>query len=128
MTLAPLLNASPAVQIHTLAATAALVIGAAVLVLPKGTARHRMTGRIGAIALLITALTSFAIMRQGSLSIIHLLSVVTLVSLAVGYRAIRARRIASHAGWMRGAWFGLVGAAVFTLLPGRIMYQVVFGG
>lgn len=127
MTLAPLLAASPLVQLHTLAAALALGAGAAVLISAKGTPRHRLLGRIGALAMLVTALSSFGIPGDGRFSVIHLLSLGTLFSLGMGYRAIRARKIAAHAGFMRGAWLGLLMAGLFTLWPGRLMHQVVFG-
>lgn len=127
MTLQPLLTAPALVQAHTLFAVAALVSGAAILLLPKGTPQHRMMGRFAALSLVITALSSFGIVR-GGLSVIHLLSVVTLVSVSLGVVAIRQGNRTRHAAAMRGAWFGLVGAALFTLLPGRVMNSVFFGG
>ena len=126
MSLAPLLNASAVVQVHVVVAIAALLTGAAILLFPKGTPLHRGLGRIGAAALVITALSSFGIYRNG-LSVIHLLSLLTLYSVTRGIIAIRQGRVARHSGYMRGAWFGLVGAAVFTLLPGRVMNAVFFG-
>lgn len=127
MTLAPLLAASPVIQAHVAFAVAALVSGAAIAVMPKGTARHRLLGRFAALMMLLTALTSFGIYRDG-LSVIHILSVVTIASLASGIYAIRHRSRRGHQRAMLGAWAGLVGAALFTLLPGRIMGRVFFGG
>lgn len=127
MTLAPLIAAPALIQAHVAFAIAALVSGAAILILPKGTTAHRWLGRIAALALVVTALTSFGIFR-GGWSIIHLLSLLTLWSVASGVYFIRRKNPHGHSRAMRGAWFGLVGAAVFTLLPGRIMSAVFFGG
>lgn len=127
MSLAPLLEATPAIQVHVIAATAALLLGAAIAVLRKGTTMHRALGRMAALAMLITAAGSFLITRNGGWSVIHLLSIVTLVSLAGGLWSIRHRNVQAHRGSMTGAWLGLIGAALFTLLPGRIMHAVFFG-
>lgn len=127
MSLAPLLTASGIIQLHVATATAALVLGAAIAILPKGTARHRAIGRLAAAAMLITALGSFLITGRGHLSLIHILSVITLISLAGGVWSIRRRNIRAHRGFMTGAWLGLLGAAAFTLLPGRIMNAVFLG-
>ena len=114
MTLQPLLTASALIQVHTLVALAALVSGAAILLLPKGTARHRATGRVAAVLLCATALTSFGIFRDGW-SVIHLLSVLTLASVGSGIYAIRKGNRAGHAKAMQGAWLGLAIAGLFTL-------------
>jgi uncharacterized membrane protein len=47
MSLAPLLNASPTIQIHAFAAMAALAIGVVQLSAPKGTLPHRGIGGCG---------------------------------------------------------------------------------
>jgi uncharacterized membrane protein len=44
MSLAPLLNAAPEVQIHAFAAMAAFALGAVQLGTPKGTLPHRTLG------------------------------------------------------------------------------------
>ncbi len=44
MSLAPLLNAAPAIQVHGFAALAAFVLGAVQLAAPKGTLPHRTLG------------------------------------------------------------------------------------
>jgi len=125
--LSPLLTASGAIQIHVTAASAALFLGAAIAVMRKGTPRHRLLGRLAAVAMLVTALGSFLITRNGQWSIIHILSLVTLVSLAGGLWHIRHRNVKAHRGYMTGAWLGLVGAMLFTLIPGRIMHAVFLG-
>lgn len=128
MTLEPLWIAAPAIQIHVVAAAAALLSGAAVLFLAKGTARHRLFGQIAAAGLVAAAVSSFWIARQGGYSLIHLLSILTLVSVTLGMVYRRRGNLENHRRWMVGAYFGLVGAGLFTLLPGRVMHAVVFGG
>ncbi|WP_440995194.1 DUF2306 domain-containing protein [Arhodomonas sp. SL1] len=64
----------------------------------------------------------------GPWSPIHLLSVATLASLVTGIRAARKGRIREHRATMISlVAFALVGAGIFTLLPGRIMNAVLFG-
>jgi hypothetical protein len=47
VTLSPLLNAAPAIQIHAFAAIAAFVVGVIQLSTPKGTIPHRLIGVMG---------------------------------------------------------------------------------
>lgn len=64
----------------------------------------------------------------GPFSPIHLLSVFTLVMLVRAIQQARAGQIRAHARSMRLTFYlALVGAGLFTLLPGRVMHEVVFG-
>ena len=132
MSLAPLLNASIAIQIHAAAALLAFVVGAVQLAGPKGTNVHRALGYVWAAAMVVVAVSSFWIheIRQlGGFSLIHLLSIWVLVSLPMAIAAARAGRISSHRYTMGSLFFfALLLAGAFTLLPGRLMYQVVLGG
>lgn len=128
MTLAPLLAASPAIQFHALAAATALIFSAVVFLRPKGTPAHVLAGRIGATALLATAISSFWITGPNGYSWIHILSVVSLVALTGGIIGIWRNHRRSHARFMISAASGLAVAGLFTLLPGRVMFRVVFGG
>lgn len=131
MSLAPLLAAPLAVQLHAAGALAALGIGVAQLALPKGGARHRALGWAWVLLMAATALSSFFISGLrwwGPFGPIHLLSAFTLVSLVGAVQAARRRNMARHRRIMQLLfWLALVGAGLFTLLPGRIMGQVVFG-
>jgi len=127
VTLAPLLTAPFAIKIHVAFSVAALLAGAAIAVMRKGTARHRGVGRFGVLMLALAALTSFAIYRNG-FSLIHGLSILSLASLAMGIVRTRNGDRRGHRGYMTGAWLGLVAAAIGTLAPGRIMHAVVFAG
>jgi uncharacterized membrane protein len=57
MTLAPLLAAAPAIQVHAFAATAAFVLGAVQLAAPKGTLPYRTIGWIWG-ALMVVAVST----------------------------------------------------------------------
>ena len=125
MTLTPLLASSPSVVVHTLFATAALVIGAAVLFLTKGTPLHKGLGRTWAALMMATAAISF-VMVSGY-SWIHILSVITLVNIPFAIWRRRVGDIRGHAIAMISNYFGLIVAAGFTLSPGRILHTVFFG-
>ena len=129
MSLAPLLNAAPAVQLHTAAALVAAVSGAFVMVRTKGTASHLAGGYVFSIAIVLTAITSFWITRltPGHSSWIHILSVVTLVSIPMAIYYRRAGNIRRHAANMIAPFVSLIVAGAFTFAPGRIMHNVLFG-
>jgi uncharacterized membrane protein len=132
MTLDPLFAAPSIVQLHAFAAMAAFVLGVVQLAGPKGTLPHRTMGYVWVGLMLLVAASSFAIqdIRQwGAFSAIHVLSVSVLVLLPLAVLAARRHRVITHARAMIGLFAGaLVIAGAFTLLPGRIMYRVVFGG
>ena len=131
MSLAPLLNAAPTVQLHAFAAIAALVLGVVQLAARKGTLPHRTVGWIW-VALMVTVATSsfwiHDLRMWGPWSPIHLLSIFTLVMLPHAVLHARRHDVGSHRKAMIGIFTGaLVVAGLFTFYPGRIMYQVVFG-
>jgi len=80
----------------------------------KGDRVHRNLGWVWVAAMGFVTTSSFAIreLRHGQLSLLHVLSVVTLVSLIIGVLAIRRGNVARHRGAMRGSWFGLIGAFI----------------
>lgn len=130
MTLAPLINASPAIQLHAVAALALIPLTVLQFWRPKRGLSHRTIGWAWVVLMLVTAISSFwihSIRLVGPFSPIHILSVITLVSLVLGIRARRQGRIMAHRGHMVGIAIGWAAAGLFTLLPGRVMYQVVFG-
>ena len=131
MSLAPLLDAAPAIPVHAFAAMAAFALGVVQLAAPKGTLPHRTIGWIWAILMLAVAASSFWIHQiklWGDFSPIHLLSIFTLVMLPLGVWYAHRHRVPDHRRVMIGLFAGaLVVAGLFTLLPGRIMHAVIFG-
>jgi uncharacterized membrane protein len=127
VTLAPLLASSATVIAHTAFATAALVLGAAVHFLRKGTPTHMALGRIWAAAMMILAALSLGIAAQHHFSPIHLLSAATLVNIPWAIWMRRRGNIAGHAWAMSSNYAGFLAAGAFTLVPGRIMHAVLFG-
>ncbi len=130
MSLDPLLRAEFAIQIHAFSAMAAFVIGLIQFAGPKGTTVHRLLGWSWVGSMLAVAISSFwihEIKLVGQWSPIHLLSIYTLITLPVLILAARRKNITAHRRSAIGVFVGaLVIAGAFTLLPGRIMHDVVF--
>ena len=132
MSLAPLLNAPLAIQLHAFAALAAFALGLVQFARVKGTGQHRALGFAWVALMLIVAVSSFWIQDMrvwGRWSPIHLLSIFSLVMLPLGVYYAHTHQVRGHKLTMLGIFFGaLLIAGVFTLVPGRIMHQAVFGG
>ena len=131
MSLAPLLNAAPAIQVHAFAALAAFALGVVQLSAPKGTLPHRTAGWAWALLMGVVAGSSFLIHELrvwGEWSPIHLLSIFTLVTLPLAVMHARRHRVERHRHAMIAIFTGaLVIAGIFTFWPGRIMHAVLFG-
>ena len=131
MSLQPLLNAPPQIQLHAFAAMAAFALGLVQLAAPKGTLPHRTLGWIWVLLMVAVSISSFwihTINLWGPWSPIHLLSIFTLAMLVVGVTAARRHVVARHRKTMIWTFCGaLVIAGIFTFTPGRIMHLVVFG-
>ncbi|MFZ9132026.1 MAG: DUF2306 domain-containing protein [Gemmobacter sp.] len=130
--LAPLLAHPQPIPAHALLALGALAAGGLQLVLPKGRGAHRALGWLyvmlmGAVA--VSGLFITELRWIGPFSPIHLLSLVTLWTLFRAVDAAYRGDIATHSRamvWLYG--LGLVLTGAFTLLPGRAMHGVLFGG
>jgi uncharacterized membrane protein len=149
MSLTPLLNAAPEIQLHAFAAMSAFALGIVQLAAPKGTLPHRTLGWIWVVLtlgwiwvvltlgwiwvvlMLVISASSFlihGIRMWGPWSPIHILSVFTPIMLAVALVAARRHRVRAHKITMMSVFAGaLVLAGLFTLVPGRIMHTVLFG-
>jgi uncharacterized membrane protein len=131
MSLTPLLDAAPVVQIHAFVAMAAFVLGVVQLAAPKGTIPHRTIGWTWVVLMTLIAISSFWIHGFriiGPFSPIHLLSIFTLAMLPLAVLHARRHRVERHRKAMTSIFVGaMVIAGLFTLLPGRIMHDVVFG-
>lgn len=129
--LAPLLAAPLSVQVHVAAAMLALVIGVIIFFLPKGTGLHRLFGWTWVSAMIVLAATSIAMiadMRSG-INALHIFTVMTVVSLWLGLTGIRRGDVRRHAASMVGLYIGgLIIAGASAFIPGRLMWEIVFGG
>lgn len=131
MTLIPLLEAGPAIQIHSVLALAALALGLWQLVRPKGTRAHRRVGLVWTGGMLVSAAASLFInegRQLGPFSFIHVLSVSMLIGLPLAVRAAHRGHIRLHAALMLTALFGgLVLAGGLALAPGRLLHDMLTG-
>jgi uncharacterized membrane protein len=131
MSLAPLLDAAPAIPLHAFAAMGAFVLGLVQFAAPKGTLPHRTVGWIWVALMVLVAASSFwinTIRLVGPFSPIHLLSIFTLIVLPFAVWKAHTHQVAGHRRAMIALFTGaLVVAGLFTLVPGRIMHHVVFG-
>jgi uncharacterized membrane protein len=131
MTLDPLLSASTAIQLHAFAAMTAFGLGIVQFSAPKGTIPHRTIGWIWVVLMLAVAASAFWIHQLrlwGPWSPIHLLAIFVLIMVPLAVLHARRHNVDRHRWAMVGIFLGaLVGAGVFTFLPGRIMHAVAFG-
>jgi len=131
MSVAPLLDAAPAIPVHAFAAMTAFMLGVVQLAAPKGTLPHRTLGWIWVCLMLAVAISSFwihEIRLVGPWSPIHLLSIFVLITVPLAVWKAHRHQVTDHRRIMISIFSGaLVIAGLFTLLPGRIMHAVVFG-
>ncbi|MBM6401053.1 DUF2306 domain-containing protein [Phycicoccus sonneratiae] len=109
---------------HVVAALVSVSLGVVQLVRRKGDARHRLLGRVWVVLMLWTAFSSFWIrhLRDGAFSWLHILSLVTLVTVSLGVWRIRSGDVQGHRGNMVGSWLGSAIAMVFALaVPSRML-------
>jgi uncharacterized membrane protein len=128
LTLAPLLASPAATIFHASAATAALISGAAVIFVCKGTLLHMTLGRVWAGIMLVTAITSLRItgIIRGRFGYNHILSLATLVNIPYAIWMRRVGNIRAHSRAMAANYAGLRIAGAFALVPGFKMRAVLF--
>jgi uncharacterized membrane protein len=121
--------------IHTVTALAALVTGAAILLRPKGTRRHRQLGWTYVACMVLLNATALAIYRlTGSFGPFHVAALLSLATVLAGVVPAVRRRPADkwveyHYWWMTYSYLGLLAATaaeVATRVPGtRFWWTVV---
>ena len=131
MNFEPLLTALAPIPSHAFAAMACMIAGAIQLWMTKGTQTHRILGWIWVILMAYVALTGLFIWEIRLFwlfSPIHLLSLWLLYSLYRAVRDARAGNIRAHKRNMITTYIlALLVTGLFTFLPGRTMYAVLFG-
>lgn len=126
-----LLAAGSPIPLHALAALAALALGVRQFAARKGDRAHRLAGWAFIGLMLATAVTALGISTLrtwGYFSPIHLLVPVIFGSVFAGLRSVRRGDIRGHKRAMTLlVVLALIVPGVFTLMPGRVMHDVVFG-
>jgi uncharacterized membrane protein len=115
------------VLLHLTAALSALALGIVMLARRKGTASHKVLGRVWVALMLAVAISSLWIPRFLHFTWIHLFTLLTLVSLPLALYRIRTGDVKGHAATMKGLFIGgLVIAGIFTLVPGRLLGNLLW--
>lgn len=126
-----LMNADLAVQIHLAAVALGFAGVGAVMFLRRGTPAHRFAGRLFGIGMIGAAISSFWIteLNDGQFSFVHIISVVTIVSVILGIRAVRRGNVRAHGIYMISTAVGGLGVAgaLAMIDRHRLMYQLLFG-
>lgn len=118
------------IQVHAIAALAALGLGVVQFAAPKGTIPHRALGYVWVGLMLVVAGTAYFIRtNEGQFSWIHLLIPVTLAGVVWLSALARTGNVKRHRISAFVLFFAaLITPGLFTLIPGRLMHAVVFGG
>jgi uncharacterized membrane protein len=136
MTLAPLLHAPLAVQVHVATVVPAFLIGTwQIFFSSKGAPYHRAMGYLYLGLMTVTAIAALFVHQVMPKSIffgmspIHLFVPLTLFGVVGALRGAWTHNIAQHRGSMLGVYIGgILIAGTLAFAPGRIMHAVVFGG
>lgn len=120
----------PVVWLHLATIGTALALTPVMLWQPRGTRRYRQLGYLWVAAMALTALDSLFIrlINRGGFSVIHLLSVWTLIQVPIIVIAARRHNVKRHRGAVRGMVIGaLLIAGFFTFPFGRLLGRWLFG-
>jgi uncharacterized membrane protein len=118
------------VWLHLATIMIALVLTPYMLLRPRGTALHRLLGKVWVVAMVATAAISLFVRysNPGHFSFIHILSVFVLVMAPRVWITARKHNVAAHRGTVRGLVTGaLIVAGYFTLLETRLLGGWLFG-
>lgn len=134
MSLAPLLAAPLVIQVHAFAAMGAFVLGLIQFAAPKGTIPHRTFGWIWVGLMGIVSVTAFFIHSApiphlwGLFSPIHLLAILTLITVPLAVMHARRHQVRRHRTAMIIIFVGaMLVAGGASFLPGRVMHAVATG-
>ena len=99
--------------VHVVLGFLSLISGFIVLLLKKGSPKHRLMGRVYVGSMLGLNLTAFGIYKLFSgWGFFHWMAVASLVPLLAGYFAIRYRKIEAHYFFMNWSYIGLLCASI----------------
>ena len=125
------LEAKP-IPSHAITALVAVIMGSIQLISAKGTKQHQVLGYLWVSMMMYVSISSFFIsdiQLWGAFSPIHLLSAWTVITLCTGIYFARTGNIKAHQLNMQLLYgLALILTGLFTLLPNRVMGQMLFGG
>jgi len=120
----------PAITVHLAAALAALALGAALMVIRKGRAFHRIAGRawVGLVAVVAGSSLFITSLHPGRYSFLHLFTGWTAIALPLAVFWAKRHEVARHRRMMMGLFYGGFAINIFiAFIPGRILWSLVFG-
>lgn len=130
----PIAEASLAIKLHLATIAGAILVGGVLMSGVKGTRLHRTLGWTWASFIMLTAVSALFIRAPTGLpgiagvGLLHIFSGITLVVAPLGVAAARRHQVERHARLMSGLFVGGLGVAgLFAFLPGRLLWQVLFG-
>jgi len=115
-------------RIHAITILVLVVAGWIMLALPKGDRRHRTLGWIWVGGMVAMGASSMTVPHGDSWVAAYIGGGSALALLAYGIYAVKTRRLRNHARTMAMLMIALVLMTLLSLMPGRLLHDVVFGG
>jgi uncharacterized membrane protein len=119
--------------LHLATIVPAFLIGTWLLVMTKGTPKHKLLGKIFMVLMLVTATITLLMPAQvgpqivGHFGYIHLLSLLVFYSVPMAYINVRRGNVKGHRNSMIGLYVGgFLLAGFFAFMPGRLLYSWLF--
>jgi uncharacterized membrane protein len=115
------------IAVHAIAAAFSIMFGAFQLFgRAKGGPVHRIIGRVWVFAMYVVTSTSFGIQTlNGGFTWLHGLAVFTIFTVSIGLWAARKKKIQAHRSFMKGSYFGVLGAFIgVVVVPERRIPQM----
>lgn len=120
--------------LHLATVLPAVVLGAVVFIMKKGTPKHRLIGKIYMLCMMATAIIALGMPAHVGPRIfnhfgwIHSFCFLTIYSIPMSLYAIRKGNIRRHKTGMIMLYVGaILIAGGFTLAPGRYLHTLLFG-
>jgi uncharacterized membrane protein len=128
LNLAPFFSAALATRIHLVVILGLVVTGWLMLALPKGDRRHKALGWTWISTMVAMSLVSLAVPHSDSWVAAYAGGGSALVLMAVGIYFVKRRQLRNHGRTMAMLMIALVLMTLLSLLPGRLMHDVLFSG
>lgn len=130
-TFAELAATKPVIFVHAVSMIGATALGGWLLLGRKGRTAHRVGGWAWVVLMATAAITSLFIRSDfpnlGGFGPIHLLTLLVMVMLPLGVFMARSHRVEVHRRVMQRLYLSAcLVAGAFTLLPGRILGQMLW--
>jgi uncharacterized membrane protein len=117
-----------ATRIHAVTILVLVVAGWIMLALPKGDRRHRTFGWIWVGGMVAMGATSLTVPHGDSWVAAYIGGGSALALLGYGVYAVKTRKLRNHGRTMAMLMIALVLMSLLSLMPGRLLHDVVFGG